>query len=333
VPSVSKKQHNFMAAVANNPKFAKKAGVSQSVGEEFLKADKGRKFRKGGEMAESKKMVGKEIAFMKKKGAPKSMIKHEMEEMKGKKKMAFGGVSNMPTRDTSGFTNKPTPAKPGVTNKPTQGNRPGSLARFERKYGPLARIPEEGMDKPMAKGGKVKKMALGGTAGTKGVPTNYLPTPKGVPTNAPTPANPGYLSPPGGEGYAELNRPAKPGGFSTGVTNKLPPGSRPGNRPGNLGFGAGGPSPMRFIDMNEYLFRGATPMAKGGKAKKMANGGLAAGHKQADGIAKKGKTRGMEVKMAAGGLAAGHKQADGIAKKGKTKAMQIKMAGGGYKGC
>ena len=31
----------------------------------------------------------------------------------------------------------------------------------------------------------------------------------------------------------------------------------------------------------------------------------------------------------AGGLAAGHKEADGIAKKGKTKAMQVKMAGGG----
>ena len=29
---------------------------------------------------ESKKMIGKEIAFMKKKGAPKSMIKHEMAE-------------------------------------------------------------------------------------------------------------------------------------------------------------------------------------------------------------------------------------------------------------
>jgi len=44
VPSVSKKQHNFMAAVANNPGFAKKAGVPQSVGEEFMKADKGKKF-------------------------------------------------------------------------------------------------------------------------------------------------------------------------------------------------------------------------------------------------------------------------------------------------
>ena len=37
-----------MAAIANNPKFAKKVGVSKSVGEEFMKADKGRKFKEGG---------------------------------------------------------------------------------------------------------------------------------------------------------------------------------------------------------------------------------------------------------------------------------------------
>ena len=98
MPSVSGKQHRFMAAVANNPKFAKKAGVPQSVGEEFLKADTGRKFARGGEMAESKKMVGKELAFMKKAGAPKSMIKHEKAEMGMKKggkvkKMAGGGLA------------------------------------------------------------------------------------------------------------------------------------------------------------------------------------------------------------------------------------------------
>ena len=49
-------------------------------------------------MAESKKMMAKEVSFMKKKGAPKSMIKHEMAEagMKygGKvKKMANGGIT------------------------------------------------------------------------------------------------------------------------------------------------------------------------------------------------------------------------------------------------
>ena len=40
MPSTSKKQHNFMAAVANNPAFAKKVGVPASVGKEFVKADK-----------------------------------------------------------------------------------------------------------------------------------------------------------------------------------------------------------------------------------------------------------------------------------------------------
>jgi hypothetical protein len=53
MPSTSKKQHGFMAAVANNPKFAKKVGVSKSVGEEFMKADKGRKFREGGALKET----------------------------------------------------------------------------------------------------------------------------------------------------------------------------------------------------------------------------------------------------------------------------------------
>jgi hypothetical protein len=92
VPSVSKKQHNFMAAVANNPAFAKKAGVPTSVGKEFVKADKGRKFSEGGDMKESKEMMKKEVGFMKKAGAPKSMIKHEMKEA-GMKKMAGGGLA------------------------------------------------------------------------------------------------------------------------------------------------------------------------------------------------------------------------------------------------
>ena len=51
MPSKSKKQQNFMAAVANNPKFAKKAGVPQSVGKDYEKADKMKgmkKYQQGG---------------------------------------------------------------------------------------------------------------------------------------------------------------------------------------------------------------------------------------------------------------------------------------------
>jgi len=71
MPSVSKKQHDFMAAVANNPKFAKKAGVSSAVGKEFLTADKGKTFKEGGTM---KKMNPGMMAMMaKKKATPMKM--------------------------------------------------------------------------------------------------------------------------------------------------------------------------------------------------------------------------------------------------------------------
>lgn len=95
MPSTSAKQHRFMEAVAHNPAFAKKAGVSQNVGQDFSKADKGKTFKQGGEMKESKMMVKKEVEFMKKKAAPKSMVKHEAAEMatmkKGGKAFAKGG--------------------------------------------------------------------------------------------------------------------------------------------------------------------------------------------------------------------------------------------------
>ena len=39
-----------MAAIAHSPSFAKKAGVPTSVGKDFVTADKGKKFSKGGDM-------------------------------------------------------------------------------------------------------------------------------------------------------------------------------------------------------------------------------------------------------------------------------------------
>jgi hypothetical protein len=80
MPSTSKKQHNFMAAVANNPSFAKKVGVPQSVGKDFTTADKGRKFSKGGDTMASKMNAGFMAMMAKKKGAPA-------------KKMAGGGMA------------------------------------------------------------------------------------------------------------------------------------------------------------------------------------------------------------------------------------------------
>jgi len=97
VPSVSKKQHNFMAAVAHNPAFAKKAGVPQSVGQDFSNADKGRKFSKGGSMAKSdmkedmKADKKQDVALIK-----KAFKQHDTQEHKGGKgtalKLAKGGT-------------------------------------------------------------------------------------------------------------------------------------------------------------------------------------------------------------------------------------------------
>ena len=93
MPNTSKKQHNFMAAVANNPKFAKKAGVSSAVGKEFLTADKGKKFKEGGTMKHSDiakdKPMMKKVAAKAVKGHEKrmhSMAKGGGIEIKGKTK-------------------------------------------------------------------------------------------------------------------------------------------------------------------------------------------------------------------------------------------------------
>lgn len=56
MPSKSAKQAKFMRAVAHSPKFAKKVGVSQSVGKDFEMADKkAKKFGNGGATMESKR--------------------------------------------------------------------------------------------------------------------------------------------------------------------------------------------------------------------------------------------------------------------------------------
>ncbi len=44
MPSTSVKQHNFMEMIAHDPEKAKELGVPQSVGHDFVAADKGRHF-------------------------------------------------------------------------------------------------------------------------------------------------------------------------------------------------------------------------------------------------------------------------------------------------
>jgi hypothetical protein len=119
MPSTSKKQHNFMAAVANNPAFAKKAGVPQSVGKEFSNADKGRKFSKGGDMKHSDVKMDKGMM-------QKAVNKHEGRLHKGESmtKLAKGGMASK-----MGAVRTAAPSRDGVASK---GKTKGMMVKMSR---------------------------------------------------------------------------------------------------------------------------------------------------------------------------------------------------------
>jgi hypothetical protein len=89
---------------------------------------------KGGEMKESTAMVKKEVSVMKKKGAPKSMIKHEEAEMTGMKKggkvkkMATGGVG----ASKMGSVKTAAPSRDGVASR---GKTKGTMVKMAGNKG------------------------------------------------------------------------------------------------------------------------------------------------------------------------------------------------------
>jgi hypothetical protein len=97
MPSSSKKQHNFMLAIAKSPAFAKKVGIPQSVGSDFKQADKGRKFAKGGETMATKMNPGFMAMMPKKKDdKPDALAKHAAKPAsKAHAGLKAGGMAKM----------------------------------------------------------------------------------------------------------------------------------------------------------------------------------------------------------------------------------------------
>ena len=101
-----------MAAAAHNPSFAKKAGIPVSVAKEFNQADKGKKFKEGGNVANLKKLFkGKDTkaeelkeakAIKSGKISPEQYAKGE--KMEGEQKMAKGGVTRADGVASKGHT-------------------------------------------------------------------------------------------------------------------------------------------------------------------------------------------------------------------------------------
>jgi len=117
MPSKSPSQHNLMAAVAHNPAFAKKVGISQKVGKDFAKADEGKKFKGGGlydninakreRIAEGS---GEKMRRVGSKGAPTAQ---DFKQSAKTAKMKEGGVSlavgrgeKLPVSKGAGLTEK-----------------------------------------------------------------------------------------------------------------------------------------------------------------------------------------------------------------------------------
>ena len=149
MPSTSKKQHNFMAAIANSPSFAKKAGVPTSVGKDFVTADKGKKFSKGGDL----------------------------------KKMNMGGYADggMPMVMKDG-KKVPSFAADGV-GKMAKGGMAHKDVKMDKKMMQKAVNKHEGR---LHKGATMTKLAKGGVAPSKMGAVKTGKTPNGVATKGKT---------------------------------------------------------------------------------------------------------------------------------------------------
>ena len=132
-----------MAAAAHNPEFAKKAGVPVSVAKEFNKADKGKKFKEGGEFMKTDNKQGKSMA-------KKAVGMHEAQLHGGKK-------SDMSKLKKGGITEKGTGEK--YVSK-------AAMMKHEKKETKAEEMKEYGMKKGGSCG--MKKFAKGGGIESKG---------------------------------------------------------------------------------------------------------------------------------------------------------------------
>ncbi len=161
-----------MAAVANNPAFAKKVGISKSVGEEFMKADKSKKFGSGNTLktkdasgnpglSKLPTEVRNKMGYMKKGGMAMKKGMHKMPDGKmmkdsdmPKKKMNMGGMAYKEGGKADMAQDKKTAKKAvGMHEKQLHGGKKSDLAKL--KMGGMAKMKSGGMAK-CAKGGGIE---------------------------------------------------------------------------------------------------------------------------------------------------------------------------------
>ena len=144
-----------MAAVANNPAFAKKVGISKTVGEEFMKADKTKKFGPG-------KLV--EIDTNKNPGLSKlpTEVRNKMGYMKK------GGMAKSDSKEDTKMdkTQDKAMIKKAFAQHDAQEHKGGKGTKLALKKGGMAKKMSKGCG--YALGGKVAQLSKANGVATKG---------------------------------------------------------------------------------------------------------------------------------------------------------------------
>ena len=168
MPSKSKAQHNLMAMVANDPAAAKRMGIPQSVGADYMKADKGRKFGSGGS---DKAKINKPNTRHGAMDMPYTSLNKYAGLAKGgdvKKEMKAAGIfAKAGEKKLAAHERREAAGKEEDTP---------AIAKKEMSVLKKAKAPKDVMDYEagehakmgMKKGGKVKKYARGGGIESRG---------------------------------------------------------------------------------------------------------------------------------------------------------------------
>jgi hypothetical protein len=164
MPVKSKKQKKFMQAVANNPEFAKKVGVKQSIGREFTKEKDMKKAVKKMNMGGMADREGRAMAMGRYANDPRMMADAGGRAMMNKggkvKKMRMGGnTSRTNELEELGRVD----AEKGYSAKGKR-NLKDEKARVVREI----KNKKAGGKVGYKAGGKVKKMNMGGMADKEG---------------------------------------------------------------------------------------------------------------------------------------------------------------------
>jgi hypothetical protein len=154
-----------MALVANDPKAAKRLGIPKSVGEEFMKADKSKKFGSGGALkavdssdnpglSKLPTEVRNKMGYMKKGGmAKKGMKEGGMADMAQDKKMAKKAIGMHDKQMHGGKKTDLAKLKKGGMAKGCGYSKGGQLAKAN---GVAVRGKTKGTMVAMRSGGKTK---------------------------------------------------------------------------------------------------------------------------------------------------------------------------------